>query len=91
MSTLFGSAAASTAASNTVGDIKSDVALSDPPNDSISDLAFSPAGDRDYLAVASWNNKVQIYEIAQNGQSQGIHAYEHTQPVLGCDFSRVRL
>lgn len=89
MSTLFGSAASSSA-TNTVGDLKSDVALNDPPTDSISDLAFSPAPNGpDFLAVSSWDNKVRIYEIAPNGQSQGRHAYEHSQPVLNCDFSKV--
>jgi mRNA export factor len=91
MSGLF-SSAASSAATNTLGDLKSDVALSDPPTDAISDLAFSPAPNGpDFLAVASWDNKVRIYEIAQNGQSQGRHAYEHTQPVFSCDFSKVRI
>lgn len=91
MSGLFSSAAASSAATTTVGDLKSDVPLSDPPGDGISDLAFSPAPNGpDFLAVASWDNKVRIYEIAPNGQSQGRHAYEHTQPVLNCDFSKVR-
>lgn len=90
MSGLFGSAA-SAAPTNTVGDLKSDVALSDPPTDSISDLAFSPAPNGpDFLAVSSWDNKVRIYEIAQNGQSQGRHAYEHSQPVLSVDWSKVR-
>lgn len=95
MSGFFGGAAssASSAASQTQGDLKNDVALSDPPTDSISDLAFSPAttpNGTDLLAVASWDNKVRIYEINQQGQSQGKHAYEHSQPVLNCDFSKVR-
>jgi mRNA export factor len=90
MSGLFGSASSSsTIASQTQGDLKQDVALSDPPTDSISDIAFSPAPNGpDFLAVASWDNKVRIYEIAANGQSQGRHAYEHSQPVLNCDFSK---
>jgi mRNA export factor len=91
---FFTSAASSSsaAASQTQGDLKSDVALSDPPTDSISDLAFSPAttpNGTDFLAVASWDNKVRIYEINGQGQSQGKHAYEHAQPVLNCDFSKV--
>lgn len=90
MASLFGSAAANAAASTTVGDLKQDVALNDPPTDSISDLVFSPAGNGpDFLAISSWDNKVRIYEIAQNGQSQGRHAFEHSQAVLGCDFSKV--
>ena len=89
MSGLFGTAA-STATANTLGDIKSDVALSNPPSDSISSIAFSPAQDKpDFLAVASWDNKIRVYEIAQNGQSEGRHAYEHQQPVLNVDFSKV--
>lgn len=92
MSTLFGGASSAAAAtSNTVGDLKNDVALSDPPTDTISDLSFSPAPNGpDFLAISSWDNKVRIYEIAANGTSQGRHAYEHSQPVLGCDFSKVR-
>ena len=70
--------------------MKQDVALSDPPTDSISDLVFSPAANGPaFLAISSWDNKVRIYEIAQNGQSQGRHAFEHSQPVLGVDFSKV--
>jgi WD40 repeat protein len=91
MSTLFGGASAAATTSNTVGDLKQDVALSDPPTDTISDLSFSPAPNGpDFLAISSWDNKVRIYEIAANGQSQGRHAYEHSQPVLNCDFSKVR-
>ncbi|KAF4339776.1 poly(A)+ RNA export [Fusarium beomiforme] len=89
MSTLFGGASSSSTTSNTVGDLKQDVALSDPPTDTISDLSFSPAPNGpDFLAISSWDNKVRIYEIAANGQSQGRHAYEHSQPVLNCDFSK---
>jgi mRNA export factor len=91
MSALFGGASAAATTSNTVGDLKQDVALSDPPTDTISDLSFSPAPNGpDFLAISSWDNKVRIYEIAANGQSQGRHAYEHSQPVLNCDFSKVR-
>lgn len=89
MSGLFGTTTSQTATSNAVGDLKGDVALSDPPTDSISDLAFSPAQNTpDFLAVSSWDNKVRIYEIAQNGQSQGRHQYGHDQPVLNVDFSK---
>lgn len=98
MSGFFGNTTSNTtaaaAASQTQGDLKSDVALSDPPTDSISDLAFSPAttpNGTDFLAVSSWDNKVRIYEINAQGQSQGKHAYEHAQPVLNCDFSKVSL
>lgn len=54
--------------------------LANPPEDSISDLAFSPQAE--LLSVASWDKKVRIYEINANGDSQGRAMYEHQQPVL---------
>ncbi|KAJ3495378.1 hypothetical protein NLG97_g3436 [Lecanicillium saksenae] len=89
MSGLFGTTTTASTTSNALGDLKSDVALSDPPTDTITALSFSPGqSQQDFLAVSSWDNKVRIYEIAQNGQSQGRHAYEHSQPVFDCDFSK---
>ncbi|RYP83842.1 hypothetical protein DL770_005312 [Monosporascus sp. CRB-9-2] len=85
MSGLFGTAAAS-ATSNTVGDLSKDVAISNPPDDTASDLAFSSA--RDFLAVSSWDKKVRIYEISASGQSEGKHLYEHDAPVLSVDWSK---
>ncbi|KAI6784192.1 uncharacterized protein J7T54_004738 [Emericellopsis cladophorae] len=91
MSGLFGggSSTAASASNQTQGDLKSDVPLSNPPTDSISDLAFNPGQNQsDFLAVASWDNKVRIYEINGQGQSEGRYQYEHSQPVLNVDFSR---
>lgn len=88
MSSFFGAPAAnSTAASNTTGDISKDVALNSPPEDSISDLRFSPASD--HLAVASWDKKVRIYEINDQGQSEGKALFEHEAPPLNCCWSPV--
>lgn len=86
---LFGSAAAApaAAATNTTGDISKDVALNQPPEDSISDLSFSPVSD--HLAVASWDKKVRIYEINDQGQSEGKALFEHEAPVLSCCWSPV--
>jgi mRNA export factor len=92
MSSLFGGAATSSAAtSNTTGDLNKDVALSSPPEDTISSLSFSPATTQqnDFLAVSSWDKKVRIYEITQTGQSEGRHAYGHEAPILDCDFYKV--
>ncbi|KAI2638761.1 WD40 repeat-like protein [Hypomontagnella submonticulosa] len=86
MSGLFGSAASSSANSNTIGDLKNDVPISNPPEDTISRLAFSPT--QDILAVSSWDKKVRIYQIASNGSSEGKHMYEHDAPVLSVDFSK---
>jgi len=89
MAGLFGSAAASSssAANASAGDLKNDVALKDIPEDSVSDLAFSPQSD--HLAVASWDKKVRIYEISANGDSQGKALFEHEGPVMSCAWSRV--
>jgi mRNA export factor len=62
MSGLFGSQQAA-AASSTTGDTSKDVEINTTPKpeDSISDLMFSPTND--HLAVSSWDKKVYIYEI----------------------------
>ena len=88
MSALFGSSAATT----TVGDLKQDVAVANPPDDSISDLAFNPnaTDQKDFLCVSSWDKKTRIYEVLANGQAEGRHLYEHDGPVLSCDFFKAR-
>ena len=86
MASLFGSAA-STSQANTLGDLSKDVALQSPPDDSVSDLSFSPQSD--HLAVASWDKKVRIYAITQNGGSEGKAFFEHDAPVLSCHWSPV--
>lgn len=87
MSTLFGSSAsASSATANTQGDLSKDVQVSNPPEDSISNIVFSPQSD--HLAVSSWDKKVRIYEIDQNGNSQGKAMFEHEGPVLDCAWSK---
>ncbi|KAI9829021.1 MAG: RNA export factor gle2 [Thelocarpon impressellum] len=87
MSSLFGGAsAASNAANSTLGDLSKDVALTSPPEDSISDIAFSPQSD--HLAVASWDKKVRIYEINSQGGSEGKALFEHEGPVLSTNWSK---
>jgi mRNA export factor len=83
MSTLFGSSSSNP----TPGDIKNDVAVKEPPKDSISDIAFSSAAD--YLAVGSWDNAVRIYEIDERGNSQGKAMFEHQGPVLSVCWNTV--
>jgi mRNA export factor len=86
---LFGAGASSASAgqTNTTGDISKDVALNAPPEDGISDLRFSPTSE--HLAVASWDKKVRIYEINDQGQSEGKALFEHEAPVLNCCWSPV--
>ena len=85
MSFLSGGAGASSSSSNTSGDISKDVALNNPPEDSISDLTFSPTGD--FLSVASWDKKVRIYQVSEQGQSEGKAMFELDRPVLATDWS----
>ncbi len=85
---LFGAqSAAASAANPTQGDLTKDIAVNNPPEDSISDLVFSPVAD--YLAVASWDKKVRIYEVDQNGNTQGKALFDHEGPVLSCCWSKV--
>jgi mRNA export factor len=74
--------------STTLGELSKDVALSNPPDDSISDIDFSPQSQ--HLAVASWDKKVRIYEISASGGSEGKAFFEHEGPVLSCHWSKVR-
>lgn len=83
MSTLFGSTAST--GSSTAGDITQDRPICAHPEDTVSDIQFSPTAD--YLAVASWDKKVRIYEVNEQGQSQGKTAIECEAPALGCAWS----
>jgi len=82
---LFGATAANASAQSTTVDISGDLEVPQGPEDSISELAFSPTAE--ILSVASWDNKIRIYEISQNGVN-GKAMYEHTGPVLSTHFSK---
>ncbi|CBX92008.1 hypothetical protein IAQ61_000209 [Plenodomus lingam] len=84
---LFGQASATAASSSTTGDTSKDVevARDQLPSDSISDLAFSPTAD--FLAVGSWDKKVYVYEINQQG-AQGKWVFECQGYVLGLGWSK---
>jgi mRNA export factor len=89
MSGFFGtSSATSTSSNNSPGDPSKDLQLANGPDDSTSHLAFSPVSD--HLAVASWDKKVRIYEVTEQGTNSGKAAFEHEGPVMGCDWSKVR-
>lgn len=87
MSTLFGSAATAASSASTSGDLSKDIALADPPSDSVSDLSFSPTAN--FLAVASWDKKVRIYEVGEDGKSEGRAAIDFEAPALACAWSNV--
>jgi len=81
---LFGNTSSSTSIpASTNVDISLDVQVPPGPEDSISDIAFSPK--QEILSVASWDNKIHIYEIGAAG-ARGIEMYEHTGPVLSTHF-----
>ena len=81
---FFGSQTAAAATSSS-GDLSKDVALNDPPTDGISDLSFSPTGD--FLALASWDKKVRIYEVNEQGNNAGEAMIDFEAPVLACAWS----
>lgn len=87
MSGLFGAATAASTTTSTAGDISKDIALNNPPDDSISDLSFSPQGD--FLSVASWDKKVRIYQVSEQGQSEGKAMIDFDAPVLCTGWSDV--
>lgn len=63
-----------------------DITINNGPEDSITDLAFSP--QQDLLAVASWDKKVRVYEIDPNtGNNQGRALFEHDGPVFSARWS----
>ncbi|KAK4996948.1 RNA export factor gle2 [Elasticomyces elasticus] len=88
MAGIFGSATASNAAaqSTTQGDITNDRQLSDPPDDSISAVKFSP--NANFLALSSWNKQMSIYQIMDDGSSAGKARYEFNGPVLSTQWSK---
>ncbi|KAF2035594.1 Poly(A)+ RNA export protein [Setomelanomma holmii] len=83
---LFGSTPAAST-SSTTGDTSKDVEVPQGqlPSDSISDLQFSPTND--FLAVGSWDKKVYIYEVNNNG-AQGKWLFECQGHVLGLGWSK---
>ncbi|ORX40809.1 WD40-repeat-containing domain protein [Kockovaella imperatae] len=66
--------------SNAFRPASQDIALVDPPPDSISRIKFSPTSN--LLAVASWDNAVRLYQVDQQGQSMMQGKLSHNAPVL---------
>ncbi|KAJ1799836.1 RNA export factor gle2 [Coemansia sp. RSA 2399] len=63
-----------------------DVEINMPPSDSVSELAFNPKAN--FLAAASWDNEVRIWEVMETGASAGKASYSHEAPALCCAWSR---
>lgn len=67
-------------------ELVNDSTVVNSPTDSITDVSFSP--QLDLLAVASWDNKVRIYDIdANTGNSQGRALFEHEAPVFSARWT----
>jgi hypothetical protein len=89
MAGIFGSApsAAASSATATQGSIANDVTLNGAHTDSIQDLSFSPVSG--HLSVASWDNKVYIYEVNEDGSNQGKTMMDLKAPALSTCWSKV--
>lgn len=62
-------------------DVRNDISVGPQgPEDTVLDLLWLLKGD--YLAVALWDKKVRVYQVTDNGQTQGQAMYEHEGPVL---------
>ena len=88
MSFLANNPATNTAASSSSNgqELLNDITINNPPEDSISDLSFSP--QQDLLVVASWDRSVRIYEIDPNsGNNQGRAMFQHDAPVFSANWS----
>ncbi|GJJ13087.1 hypothetical protein Clacol_007337 [Clathrus columnatus] len=85
MSFFSGGSSSVTSTSTAVSTVK-DIEVSDPPPDSISSLSWSPQAD--FLAAASWDNNVRIYEVSSGGQTQGKAMFSHEGPVLSVSWSK---
>ncbi|KAF2461270.1 putative nuclear pore complex protein [Lineolata rhizophorae] len=86
MSGLFGGSSAAANQTPTQGDTKNDVALNNPPSDSIQDISWSPASEM-HLSVASWDKTVRVYEVLASGGSEGKAMLNFEQPVLNTCWS----
>lgn len=87
MSYTFGRSSSTPSATVLSGELSKDITLASPPDDSISDLSWSP--NANFLSVASWDGKVRIYDITQNSAGEEKAVINFDGPVLGCAWSKV--
>ncbi|KAJ5493633.1 hypothetical protein N7463_009720 [Penicillium fimorum] len=74
-----------TAQNTNQGDISKDAILDHPPEDSISELAWSPVNN--HLAVTSWDHTVRIYDVTRSVKGEGKAMISFEGPVLSCAWS----
>lgn len=58
---LWGARPSATTTTTTSNTQETNVELVEPPSDSISCIAFSPAAQGEYLAVGAWDNTVCVF------------------------------
>mmetsp|Transcript_12610 Transcript_12610/g.38598 ORF Transcript_12610/g.38598 Transcript_12610/m.38598 type:complete len:355 (+) Transcript_12610:73-1137(+) len=61
-----------------------DFVVADPPNDTISQIAFSPRSmlPQNFLAAGTWDNEVRLWEIKADGSTKMLMGIRHDAPVL---------
>lgn len=55
--------------------------------DTISSVSWSPTAN--HLAVASWDGKVRIYDVAPDPSARAAAMLSVDSPVLSCDWAKV--
>jgi WD40 repeat protein len=69
--------------------LPNDVQLASATDDSISDVSWSPVAN--HLAVASWDNKVRVFDLTQSKSGELKAGIEFDAPVFSCHWERVSL
>ncbi|KAI0844932.1 WD40 repeat-like protein [Daldinia vernicosa] len=70
-----------------LGSLSDDVSLPDDAQDTISSVSWSPVAN--YLAAASWDSKIRIYDVNTNSRTaKGTVVFNAAGPVLGCDWAK---
>lgn len=62
-----------------------DVLVPNSPNDTVSQLLFSPTSN--FLCASSWNKEVAVYDVQGNGSTALKGKLGHSHPILCCDWS----
>lgn len=61
-----------------------DFVVQNPPNDSISAIAFSPKNN--LMVASSWNKQVCLWDVQSNGTAVPKIHMSHNGPVLCCNW-----
>ncbi|KAI1384724.1 WD40 repeat-like protein [Hypoxylon trugodes] len=71
-----------------LGDPSNEIPLPADAKDTISSISWSPTAN--YLAAASWDSKVRIYDIGNgtNGAARNIVTLSADRPFLDCDWAK---